>query len=179
MTEPSPKFLLVRLGSLGDVIHAIPSAAALRARYPGAQIDWLVDPRYAAVLQLVEGLNDAIPVNPRKNAAALLGTIRRLRRTSYDAAIDLQGLLKSAVLARAAGAQRVIGFPREHLREPAPVSSTTRRRIPGREPHVIHKNLGLMRALGVDDSRVMFPLKLPRTVTGDTVASLSDPKATR
>ena len=46
MTERTPKFLLVRLGSLGDVIHAIPSAAALRARYPDAQIDWLVDPRY-------------------------------------------------------------------------------------------------------------------------------------
>ena len=61
MTERTPKFLLVRLGSLGDVIHAIPSAAALRARYPDAQIDWLVDPRYTSVLQLVDGLNDAIP----------------------------------------------------------------------------------------------------------------------
>ena len=95
MTERTPKFLLVRLGSLGDVIHAIPSAAALRARYPDAQIDWLVDPRYTSVLQLVDGLNDAIPVDPRKSVVALLRTIGRLRRAKYDAVVDLQGLLKS------------------------------------------------------------------------------------
>ena len=77
MTERTPKFLLVRLGSLGDVIHAIPSAAALRARYPDAQIDWLVDPRYTSVLQLVDGLNDAIPVDPRKSVVALLAHDRQ------------------------------------------------------------------------------------------------------
>ena len=167
MTERTPKFLLVRLGSLGDVIHAIPSAAALRARYPDAQIDWLVDPRYTSVLQLVDGLNDAIPVDPRKSVVALLGTIGRLRGAKYDAAVDLQGLLKSAVLARLAGARRVIGFPREHLREPAARFFYSETPDPGRDPHVIRKNLALMRALGVEDLRVAFPLKLPRTVTGD------------
>ena len=170
MTERTPKFLLVRLGSLGDVIHAIPSAAALRARYPDAQIDWLVDPRYTSVLQLVDGLNDAIPVDPRKGVVALPGTIGRLRGAKYDAAVDLQGLLKSAVLARLAGATRVIGFPREHLREPAARFFYSEMPDPGRDPHVIRKNLALMRALGVEDLRVAFPLKVPRTVTGDEVA---------
>ena len=47
------RFLLVRLGSLGDVIHAIPTVAALRARFPEARIDWLVDPRYVALLEMV------------------------------------------------------------------------------------------------------------------------------
>ena len=171
MTAPSPKFLLVRLGSLGDVIHAIPSAAALRARYPDAQIDWLVDPRYTAVLQLVEGLSHAIPVDPRKSVAALLGTLRTLRREKYDAAVDFQGLLKSALFARAAGAARVIGFPREHLREPAARFFYTETPSPGTEPHVIRKNLALIGALGVEKLRVAFPLKLPRTVTGDTAAA--------
>jgi len=171
VTEPSPKFLLVRLGSLGDVIHAIPSAAALRARYPDAQIDWLVDPRYVPVLQLVEGLNDAIPVDPRRSVAALPGTIRRLRRARYDAAVDLQGLLKSAVLARAAGARRVIGFPREHLRETASRFFYDEMPDPGAEAHVIRKNLALIGALGVEDRRIAFPLKLWRTVTGDTAVA--------
>lgn len=168
MTEPSPTFLIVRLGSLGDVIHAIPAAAALRARYPGAQIDWLVDPRYTSVLQLVEGLNQAIPLDPRKGVGTLLSTLRTLRREKYDAAVDLQGLLKSAVLARISGAARVIGFPREHLREPAARVFYSETPDPGTEPHVIRKSLALMRALGVEDSRVVFPLKVPRTVTGDT-----------
>jgi lipopolysaccharide heptosyltransferase I len=166
-----PRFLLVRLGSLGDVIHGIPAAAALRIRYPSARIDWLVDPSYTSVLQLVEGLNEAIAINPRGNAGTLVRTIRQLRRRKYDAVVDFQGLLKSAVLSRAAGARRVIGLPREHLREPLARVFYSETPDPGRDPHVIRKNLALMRTLGVEDPRVSFPLKLPRTVTGDTVAA--------
>ena len=171
MTERSESFLLVRLGSLGDVIHAIPAVAALRAKYPRARIDWLVDPRYTSVLQLVEGLNAAIPIDPRGSAGRLLRTIGQLRRARYDAAVDLQGLLKSAVLARSAGAHRVIGFPRAHLREPMARVWYTETPDPGRDPHVIRKNLMLIRALGVEDLQIAFPLKMPRTVTGDMAAS--------
>ena len=161
----------MRLGSLGDVIHAIPAAAALRARYPGARIDWLVDPHYVPVLRLVEGLDGAIAIDPRGAFGESFGTIRKLRRAKYDAVVDLQGLLKSAALARAVGARRVIGFPREHLREPLARIFYREAPDPGRDPHVVRKNLMLMRALGVDDLAVTFPLKLPRTVTGDTVAA--------
>jgi lipopolysaccharide heptosyltransferase I len=167
----SPRFLLVRLGSLGDVIHAIPAAAALRARYPEARIDWLVDPRYAAVVRLMEGLDDAIAIDPRAQVAGLVGTIRTLRRARYDAVIDLQGLLKSAVLARAAGGGRIIGLPREHLREPMARIFYGETPDPGSDPHVVRKNLMLTRALGVEDLRVTFPLHVPRTVPGDTVAA--------
>jgi heptosyltransferase-1 len=168
--EPSSSFLIVRLGSLGDIIHAIPAAAALRARYPVARIDWLVDPLYTPVVQLIEGLNEVIPISPRGRATALLRTIRRLRRTRYDAAVDLQGLLKSAALTRAAGARRVIGLPREHLREPLARMFYSETPDPGRDPHVIHKSLMLVRALGVEDRQIRFPLKKLSTVTGDAVA---------
>jgi len=171
VTEHSSKFLIVRLGSLGDIIHAIPAAAALRARYPSARIDWLVDPRYTSVLQLVEGLDAAIPLDPRAGVGSLLRTIADLRRAKYDASVDLQGLLKSAVLARAVGAQRVIGFPREHLREPISRIFYSDTPDPGRDPHVIRKNLALMQALGVQDLRITFPLKVPRTVAADTVTA--------
>ena len=53
MNDRAPRFLIVRLGSLGDVIHAIPSVAALKRRYPGGTIDWVVDPRYADLVRLV------------------------------------------------------------------------------------------------------------------------------
>ncbi len=62
----SHRFLIVRLGSLGDVIHAIPTAAALRARFPEARIDWLVDPRYVPLLEMVGGIDSRIPINPRR-----------------------------------------------------------------------------------------------------------------
>ncbi len=176
MTERSPRFLLVRLGSLGDVIHAIPAAAALRTRYPHAQIDWLVDPRYASVVKLVDAVNEAIPVNPRGGIGALLRTIRQLRRTRYEAAVDLQGLLKSAVLARMAGAQRVVGFGREHLREPLARVFYTETPDPGRDPHVIHKNLAVMRVIGVEDLRVTFPLKVPQTAASDAATASFGPE---
>ena len=171
MIAHAPRFLIVRLGSLGDIIHAIPAAAALRARHPGARIDWLVDPRYVPVLQLVEGVNEAIPIDPRGNIRAFLRTLRRLRRTKYDAAVDLQGLLKSAVLTAMAGARRTIGLPREHLREPLARMFYRDTPNPGRDPHVIRKNLMLMRPLGVQELRISFPLEVPRTVPADTVAA--------
>ena len=174
MTE-RPRFLVVRLGSLGDVIHAIPAVASLRARHAAARIDWLVDPRYSAVPQMVRGVDQAIPIDTRGSAIDLLRTIRRLRQAGYDAAVDLQGLIKSAVLARAAGARRTLGFPRERLREPIARVFYTETHDPGRDAHVISKNLGLMRALGVEDVQVRFPLNVPRTPAGDNAAAAFGP----
>ena len=97
----SHSFLLVRLGSLGDVIHAIPTAAALRARFPEARIDWMVDPRYVALLEMVRGIDSRIAVEPAAACSDAALTLGDLRGVGYTAVIDLQGLLKSAVLARA------------------------------------------------------------------------------
>ena len=83
----SHRFLIVRLGSLGDVIHGIPVAAALRERFPVARIDWLVDPRYVPLLDLVQGLDVRIPVSTRR-PSRVLSTIRDLRHVRYTAAID-------------------------------------------------------------------------------------------
>ena len=105
-------FLIIRLGSLGDVIHGIPTAAALRERFPDARIDWMVDPRYVELLDLVEGIDRCIPFDPRDltrgvHAWSVLG---ELRRTRYDAVIDLQGPLYSVrQMAEALG--RCLGKP--------------------------------------------------------------------
>jgi heptosyltransferase-1 len=168
----NPKFLIIRLGSLGDVIHGIPAAAALRQRYPNAQIDWVVDPRYVELLNLVECLDARIPFDPRDlmrgkaTAATLLGTLRRER---YDAAIDLQGLLKSAVLARLVHARATIGFPRQHLREPMARLLYSKTPDPGSATHVIDKNLALLAPLDVTDRTVRFPIAIPHTATVDGV----------
>jgi lipopolysaccharide heptosyltransferase I len=160
-THQGPRYLLVRLGSLGDVIHAIPAAAALRAHAPAGQIDWLVDPRYAGVVQMVQGVDRAIPVDPRGPKGTLLGTIRALRATGYDASFDVQGLIKSAVLARLAGARRAFGFPRAHLREPMARLFYTDTPALGDAVHVVHKALAMVSAVGAVPSAPVFPLHLP------------------
>jgi lipopolysaccharide heptosyltransferase I len=162
MTHPNThRFLIVRLGSLGDVIHGIPVAAALRERFPESRIDWLVDPRYVPLLSLVKGLNAAIPVDPRRKPGALWSTISALRRVRYTAAIDLQGLIKSATLARLAGAWQTIGFSRPHLREPLAARLYTDTSEPGDRMHVMFRNLSLLSPLGVRVAHVSFPLALP------------------
>ncbi len=163
MTDGRPRFLIVRLGSLGDVVHAIPAAAALRKRYPDARIDWMVDPRYVDLVRLVQAVDGVIPVDPRGPRAHLFRAFRALWAARYDAAIDLQGLVKSAVLARVAVPGRVIGFPHAHLREPWARAWYSQTPDPGERRHVIHKNIGVLRALEARDDGVSFPLTVPQT----------------
>lgn len=159
------KILVVRLGALGDIVHAIPAAAALRAAFPDARIDWLVDARHRAMVDLVTAIDRTV-VLEHPTLRGWASVVRQLRQVRYDAAIDLQGLLKSAVLARASGAPRVVGFSIYHLREKTarPFYSATDGdpdsvdRPDGSKGHVIFKNLRLLRAVGVHDSQVRFPL---------------------
>ena len=155
----SEAFLIVRLGALGDIVHAVPAAAALRRAYPDARIDWLVDRRHRPMVDLISVVDRAI-VLQRANAGGWLAVTRQLRGNRYDAAIDLQGLLKSAILARASGASRIIGFSIWHLREKTarPFYTETDRRGRLEADHVIVKNLRLLSAVGVHDDRVEFPL---------------------
>jgi heptosyltransferase-1 len=156
--------LLVRLGALGDIVHAVPAAAALRAAMPEARIDWLVDRRHRPVLDLVAGLDRVVTLDGR-SIGAWVDVVRRLRAGQYDAALDLQGLMKSAVLARASGARRVAGFSMWHLREKTarPFYSETDGGAGGAAPtgtvHVIQKNLRLLRVLGIETDTVVFPFR--------------------
>jgi heptosyltransferase-1 len=148
--------LIVRLGALGDVVHAVPAAAALRKAFPGAGIDWLVDAKHRDMVDLVTAIDRTVTLDS-PTVAGWTTVLRALRRTSYDIAIDLQGLLKSAVLARGSGAARVVGFSIWHLREKTarPFYSDAHEAEGG---HVIAKNLRLLRAVGVEDDEIRFPL---------------------
>lgn len=148
--------LIVRLGALGDVVHAVPAAAALRRAFPDARLDWLVDAKHRAMVDLVTAIDRTIPLE-RPTVAGWIDVVRTLRQTAYDVAIDLQGLLKSAVLARGSGAARVVGFSIWHLREKTarPFYSDVHEAEGG---HVIARNLRLLHAVGVDDDEIRFPL---------------------
>jgi heptosyltransferase-1 len=159
------RVLLVRLGALGDLVHALPFAAALRAAHPDARIDWLVDVRYRALLDLVPILSERLALSTRalSGPTTLAAVVRRLRLASYDIAFDAQGLIKSALLARLSGAARIIGFARPALREPAAGMFYTESGGTGGGRHLIDKTASLLRAVGVDAlaaSSWQFPLEL-------------------
>jgi heptosyltransferase I len=152
--------LIVRLGALGDIIHAIPAAASLRAAFPHSRIDWLADAKHRALVDLVTVVDRVVTLE-RRSMGGWIDAASVLRQVRYDAAIDFQGLLKSAVLARMSGAARVLGFSIWHLREKTArpfYSETDVRGGETAEGHVIFKNLRLLRPLGVEDERVSFPL---------------------
>jgi heptosyltransferase I len=188
------RVLIVRLGALGDIVHAIPAAAALRRAFPAARIDWLVSARHREILDLVPVVDGRLLVNDRSGASAgmsLPAAIRVLRRGRYEVAFDLQGLLKSALLARASGAARVAGFAAPYARERfAPLfytdpydpgaagaeqsigsrQSAVSSSIGPREPrHVVALNLGLLSVVGVNAPAVEFPIAEVRSDAARTV----------
>jgi heptosyltransferase-1 len=165
------RILIVRLGALGDVVHAIPVAAALRRAFPAARIDWLVSAKHREILDLVPVIDrrlvlDDRPTPGQRGGHSLLGAIRELRQARYDVAIDLQGLIKSAVLARASGAPRVLGFSCRYARERAARFFYTEAHDPGRgglyDPretrHVVDINLSLLALLGIAAPAREFPI---------------------
>jgi heptosyltransferase-1 len=167
------RFLVVRLGALGDIVHAIPVAAALRRAFPEARIDWLVGAKHRALLDLVPIIDRRLVINDRpltragSGGASILSAIAELRRGRYDVALDLQGLLKSAVLARSSGASRVVGFGSRYLRERLARPFYTEVYDPGRAgmfdrteaKHVVRTNLGLLQPLGITVSTPEFPIE--------------------
>ncbi|MGH9946382.1 MAG: lipopolysaccharide heptosyltransferase I [Pyrinomonadaceae bacterium] len=164
------KILIVKLSSIGDIVHSLPALARIRKALPEAEIGWAVDTRFAEILRgngMVDRLIeiDAKSLRGGKVIEEMLldigSQLKSLRKHKFDIAIDLQGLLKSAGVARYSGAPKRFGFSRDGLREPA--SRIFYTDTIGIEPktHVIKKNLVLAEgALGIqtDGSEIEFPI---------------------
>jgi len=148
-TDVSARLLIVRLGSLGDLIHALPAVSAIRRTHPEAEIDWLVDAAHRELLDLVPVITSVITLE-EATPAGWFAARGRLRARGYAAALDFQGLVKSAALTWLSGARRRIGFERAALREQAAALFYTERIAADDTGHVIEKNLRLAAAVGTD-----------------------------
>lgn len=133
------KLLVVRLSALGDVIHTIPAVVALRERYD--EIAWAVEQPYKELVETVANVR-AIPVSLKKWSFANVKAARNDVR-GFDTAIDFQGLIKSALLARASGAQERIGFASEYIKEKPAAWFLTKQISIDPSQHVVDWNLQL------------------------------------
>ncbi|MFQ5586701.1 MAG: glycosyltransferase family 9 protein [Thermodesulfobacteriota bacterium] len=109
------KILIVKLSSLGDVVHTLPALSALRGAYPDAEIDWLVEEESKAILEGNPLLNNIVTVRKRglfREPGKTWRVVRRIRERRYDMVIDFQGLLKSGVWVYLSSGRRRIGFGR-------------------------------------------------------------------
>jgi lipopolysaccharide heptosyltransferase I len=144
------KALLVRLSSIGDVVHSLPALAALHRH--GWEADWLVEPPSRVLLDENPLLARVIGAPSRKTfgLGQALSVVRTLREARYDVALDLQGLWKSAAWARLSGARRVVGWEQRARREPASAALLSERVRRSGGGHVIDKNLAILRPLGIE-----------------------------
>ncbi|UCE42067.1 MAG: lipopolysaccharide heptosyltransferase I [Candidatus Aminicenantes bacterium] len=161
-------FLIIRLSSLGDVVHTLPAFSALRKKFPDAQISWIVEENGKEILDLVLGLDKIVPLKLKRWK---LGSrkfwqefvnLKKEIRDKDQVAIDFQGLVKSGFIAYISGARRRIGFHRKNLKErQASLFYTEKLEEVSEKDHVISKNLKLLSLLGIEGGDYEFPLQIP------------------
>lgn len=155
--------LIIKPSSLGDVIHGIPVLAKLRATYPDARISWLVGTAAAPLVESNPNLNRIFYFGRRpgglvRSLKVHFALLRELRAAAFDCVIDLQGLLRSALLAWATRAPRRIGFAA--ARENASVFYTDKVEWNGGQ-HAVDQCLSVGKVLGFDAANPVFTLNVP------------------
>jgi heptosyltransferase-1 len=173
MIDGGERYLVVRLTALGDVLHTLPAVAALRAAHKNARIDWVVERKWAPVLEGSPSISEVIPFD-RASAFGTLTCVHRLRQKNYTCAIDFQGLYKSSVLAMLSAAPRRIGFDRGWAREAGAALLYTERVAPmGR--HVAELNYSLAEKAGASrPASPEYPLRVPAGGVASVRARLAD-----
>ena len=171
----SPRILLVRLSAIGDVIHAMPVACALRERFPQACLAWAVEQRAGELLAGHPAIDQRI-VLPRgwlRSPAGVWRLRRRLKDLAFDTAIDVQGLTKSAVVAWLSGAKRRIGMGGRWGRE---ISRWLNNDLVDTDGlHAIQRGLKLLEPLGIRSPAVRFDVpaaEADRNAAGEMIHRL-------
>ena len=167
----TPRSLVVlKLSAIGDTVHAVPAVAALREAFPAATLAWCVEKRCAALVRCLPLVDVVLEMDTRswrrarrlRGEGGLFPFLKKLRALRPDAAVDFQGLLKSAATARLSGAPVRVGWSRPFLREKA-AALLYNRKVDGLtgEAHVIDQCSALLRAFGISGVPRRFPYVFP------------------
>jgi heptosyltransferase-1 len=157
-TSSGPNILVVRLGAMGDVIHALPAVASLKHSFPGSHLTWLIEAKWVPLLEKNPYV-DRVAILERGNPRAWLRSWRKLRSQRFDFAVDFQGLMKSAAAASMARPERIFGFHQSQVRERAAALFYSNRTV-ARAAHVIDRNLELAADAGAANILRTFPLPM-------------------
>lgn len=181
LSECSPRRIaLIKPSALGDIVHALPVLSALRARFPEAHITWIVGSRYEELLRGHPHLNATLAFDRNAFREGLLAgfstfgrLLARLRRERFDLVIDLQGLLRSGVMAIATGAKTRIGLStaREGARwlysHLIPVADVD-------EIHAVDRYWLVVKALGAETGQPRFHLPVSEEARHWALATLNE-----
>ncbi len=144
------KVLLVKLSSMGDVIHTLPAITDAASAIPNIKFTWIVEPGFAEIAQWHSAVEKVIPVPLRKRKISqITAALQQIRSQYYDLVIDAQGLIKSAIIAKLARANTILGFDRHSIREPMASILYTKKIPCARDKHAVVRLRELFaRALG-------------------------------
>jgi heptosyltransferase I len=151
-----PRILVVRLGSMGDVIAALPAVASLKHSIPHSKITWVIDPKWSLLLEGNPYVDSVVHLD-RRTFTGLRQAWSDLRAERFDFAVDFQGLVKSALVATLARPERIFGFNAASARESA-ASWFYSTKVPIRGYHAVDRNLDLAAAAGASSILRTFPL---------------------
>ncbi|MFN7994010.1 MAG: glycosyltransferase family 9 protein [Bryobacteraceae bacterium] len=150
------RILVVRLGAMGDVIHALPAVATLKQNFPESRVTWVIEPRWTPLVDGNPFVDHVLPID-RRQISSLLRTWRELRSEPYTCAVDFQGLIKSALVARASCAERIFGPHRSQAREGVAALLYTDE-VLMMSTHVVDRNLEIAAGAGAAAMVKSFPL---------------------
>jgi len=162
------RILIVRLGAMGDVIHALPGAASLKHSFPRSSLTWVIRPRWLPLLEGNPFVDEVIPLE--RTAAGIRTAWCTLRARRFDLAVDFQGLVQSALVAAASRADRIVGLHRSQAWERW-ASLFYSNEVLTSSVHVVDRNLELAAAAGASSILRAFPLP-----QGSAEASLPEEK---
>jgi len=155
------RILIVKTSSLGDLFHALPAVHLLKQAY-AAEVDWVVNPEYTQLVECFTDVDRVIPFPRKKLLSKLISFRRELRAETYDLVVDLQGLLKSALVCRMAkrsDGAKILG-PSFH-REGAGLFYTDVVGTKNKQRHAVEENLDALSWLDQPQSPIRFPLHFP------------------
>lgn len=138
------RLLLIKPSSLGDIVHTLPTLAALKSHFPDASVTWVVKRQWAGLVERVEGVDHIVPLD--HGIQGWLSKIPVLRAGHYDVVVDLQGLFRSGLLAWLSGCSRRVGLATG--REGSPLFYTQRVPVPTLQMHAVDRYLLVAAALG-------------------------------
>lgn len=152
--------LLIKPSSLGDIVHAMPTCAAIRRAYPAARLTWLVKRQWAGLVERIDGVDRVWSVE--STLQGWLSQVAPLRAERFDLVVDLQGLFRSAAIGRLTGAPLLVGFA--NGREGSPWFYSTRVTVPQSEMHAVDRYLLVAKALGAaEPGPPEFRFRIPQT----------------
>jgi heptosyltransferase-1 len=149
------RILIIRLSSMGDVIHTLPAAASLKHSFPHSSLCWIVRERWSPLLHGNPFVNRILGVE--RGVGGLMRVVQALRRERFDLVVDFQGLIQSALVAASARSPRKVGLHRSQARESL-ASLFYSTAVLTREPHRVERNLELAAAAGAANLLRVFPL---------------------